>query len=221
MREAFHDQLEHITDKLVGMTRKCGEQMSSATVALLEADIHRADMTIAGDASVNRDQLEIDEQVLELIATQAPVAGDLREVMSALRNTTTLERMGDLAVHVAKVARMRYPDVAVPDEFRTTFSEMGRVAEAMATKAGQVLRSRDLAVADELENDDDQMDQLHRSLFLVLLDTDWKSSVEVPIDIALLGRYYERFADHAVHVAVNVRYLVTGEVEWAGKAPNH
>lgn len=221
MREAFHDQLEHITDKLVGMTRKCGEQMSSATVALLEADIHRADMTIAGDASINRDQLEIDEQVLELIATQAPVAGDLREVMSALRNTTTLERMGDLAVHVAKVARMRYPDVAVPEEFRTTFSEMGRVAEAMATKAGQVLRTRDLAVAEELENDDDQMDRLHRSLFLVLLDTDWESSVEVPIDVALLGRYYERFADHAVHVAVNVRYLVTGEVEWAGKAPNH
>lgn len=221
MREAFHDQLEHITDKLVGMTRKCGEQMSSATAALLEADIHRANMTIAGDASINRDQLEIDEQVLELIATQAPVAGDLREVMSALRNTTTLERMGDLAVHVAKVARMRYPDVAVPEQFRATFSEMGSVAEAMAIKAGQVLRTRDLAVAEELENDDDQMDRLHRSLFLVLLETDWKSSVEVPIDIALLGRYYERFSDHAVHVAVNVRYLVTGEVEWAGKAPNH
>lgn len=221
MREAFHDQLEHITDKLVGMTRKCGEQMKSATAALLEADIHRADMTIAGDASINRDQLEVDEQVLELIATQAPVAGDLREVMSALRNTTTLERMGDLAVHVAKVARMRYPDVAVPQEFRETFAEMGRVAEAMATKAGQVLRTRDLAVADELESDDDQMDQLHRSLFLVLLDTDWSSSVEVPIDIALLGRYYERFSDHAVHVAVNVRYLITGQVEWAGKAPGH
>ncbi|HEX6194955.1 MAG TPA: phosphate signaling complex protein PhoU [Jiangellaceae bacterium] len=221
MREAFHDQLEHITDKLVGMTFKCGEQMKSATAALLEADIHRADMTIAGDASINRDQLEIDEQVLELIATQAPVAGDLREVMSALRSTTTLERMGDLAVHVAKVARMRYPDSAVPEEFRETFAEMGRVAEAMANKAGQVLRTRDLAVADELESDDDQMDRLHRSLFLVLLDTDWKSSVEVPIDIALLGRYYERFADHAVHVAVNVRYLITGEVEWAGKAPNH
>ncbi len=203
------------------MTRKCGEQMSSATVALLEADIHRANMTIAGDASINRDQLEIDEQVLELIATQAPVAGDLREVMSALRSTTTLERMGDLAVHVAKVARMRYPDSAVPEEFRETFAEMGRVAEAMANKAGVVLRTRDLAVADELEGDDDQMDRLHRSLFLVLLDTDWKSSVEVPIDIALLGRYYERFADHAVHVAVNVRYLITGEVEWAGKAPNH
>ena len=221
MREAFHDQLEHITDKLVGMTRKCGEQMNSATIALLEADIHRADMTIAGDASINRDQLEVDEQVLELIATQAPVAGDLRAVMSALRNTTTLERMGDLAVHVAKVARMRYPDIAVPEEFRVTFAEMGRVAEAMATKAGQVLRTRDLEVADELESDDDQMDRLHRSLFLVLLDTDWRTSVEVPIDIALLGRYYERFADHAVHVAVNVRYLVTGEVEWAGNAPGH
>jgi phosphate transport system protein len=221
MREAFHDQLEQINERLVGMTRKVGEQMKSATTALLEADIHRADATIAGDASINRDQLEIDEQVLELMATQAPVAGDLRVVLSALRNTTTIERMGDLAVHVAKVARMRYPEIAVPEEFRSTFAEMGEVAEKMATKAGKVLRRRDLEAADELPTDDDEMDRLHRSLFLVLLDTEWASSVEVAIDVALLGRYYERFADHAVHVAVNVRYLVTGEVEWAGSAPNH
>jgi phosphate transport system protein len=221
MREAFHDQLEHVSDRLVGMTRKVGEQITSATTALLEADIHRADTTIAGDAAVNRDQLEIDEQLLELMATQAPVAGDLRAVLSALRNTADLERMGDLAVHVAKIARMRYPDVAVPDEFRSTFSDMGRVAEAMAIKAGSVLRKRDLETADQLARDDDEMDRLHRSLFLVLLDKDWDRSVEVAIDIALLGRYYERFADHAVHVAVNVRYLVTGEVEWAGTSAGH
>src|SRR5690606_15928072 len=136
MRETFHEQLEHIGDRLVGMTRKAGEQISAATSALLDADVMLADQTVAADASLNRDQLEIDEQVLELIATQAPVASDLRAVLSALRNTADLERMGDLAVHVAKIARMRYPEVAVPDEFRSTFREMGKVAEAMAYKAG-------------------------------------------------------------------------------------
>jgi phosphate transport system protein len=221
MREAFHEQLDEVTGRLVGMTRKAGEQIKAATTALLEADIQLADQTVAGDASINRDHLEIDEQVLELMARQAPVARDLRAVLSAMRTTSDIERMGDLAVHVAKIARMRYPDIAVPEEFRGTFRDMSDTAEAMAHKAGTVLRSRDLDAAAELASDDDEMDRLHRSLFRVMFDSSWNRSVEVAVDIALLGRYYERFADHAVHIAVNVRYLVTGEVEWADSSPGH
>jgi phosphate transport system protein len=129
--------------------------------------------------------------------------------------------MGDLAVHVAKVARMRYPEVAVPEEFRTTFKDMGQTAEAMAAKAGSVLRLRDLEAAVELATDDDEMDRLHRSLFVVMFDDSWSRGVEVAVDVALLGRYYERFADHAVNIAANVRYMVTGEVEWSASAPGH
>jgi phosphate transport system protein len=221
MRELFQEQLDEITGRLVGMTRKAGEQITNATKALLEADIHIADQTVAADASINRDQLEIDEQVLELMALQAPVARDLRTALSAMRNTADLERMGDLAVHVAKIARMRYPEVAVPEEFHATFRDMGSTAAAMVHKAGTVLRLRDLDVAAELATDDDEMDRLHRSLFLVMFDQDWRRDVEVAVDVALLGRYYERFADHAVHIAVNVRYLVTGEVEWADSSPGH
>jgi phosphate transport system protein len=221
MREHFQEQLDEITGRLVGMTRKAGEQINAATTALLEADIQLADQTVAADASINRDQLEIDEQVLELMALQAPVARDLRATLSAMRNTADLERMGDLAVHVAKIARMRYPQVAIPEEFRATFRDMGKTAEAMANKAGSVLRLRDLDAAAELAKDDDEMDRLHRSLFRVMFDRDWDRGVEVAVDIALLGRYYERFADHAVHIAVNVRYLVTGEVEWADSSPGH
>ncbi|HEX6326965.1 MAG TPA: phosphate signaling complex protein PhoU [Jiangellaceae bacterium] len=221
MREAFHEQLDEVTGRLVGMTRKAGEQIKVATTALLEADIQLADQTVAGDASINRDQLEVDERVLGMIARQAPVAQDLRAVLSAMRSTSDIERMGDLAVHVAKIARMRYPDTAVPEEFRATFHKMGDTAEAMALKAGAVLRTRDLDAADELATDDDEMDRLHRSLFQVMFDSGWNRSVEVAVDIALLGRYYERFADHAVHIAVNVRYLVTGELEWADSTPGH
>ncbi|HET6729901.1 MAG TPA: phosphate signaling complex protein PhoU [Jiangellaceae bacterium] len=219
MRQAYQEQLEDVTSRLIGMTRKAGEQIRTATAALLEADIQLADRTVAADVDLNRDQLEIEELILELVATQAPVAGDLRAVLSAQRSSSDIERMGDLAVHVAKVARMRYPEVAVPDEFRTTFKDMGRTAEAMAAKAGAVLATRDLEGAAELASDDDEMDRLHRSLFVVIFDDDWTRGVEVAVDVALLGRYYERFADHAVNVAANVRYMVTGEVEWSADGP--
>jgi len=219
MRQAYQERLEDVTSRLIGMTRKAGEQIRSATAALLEADIQLADRTVAADVGLNRDQLEIEELILELVATQAPVAGDLRAILSAQRSSSDIERMGDLAVHVAKVARMRYPEVAVPDEFRTTFKDMGRTAEAMAAKAGAVLATRDLEGAAELASDDDEMDRLHRSLFVVIFDDDWTRGVEVAVDVALLGRYYERFADHAVNVAANVRYMVTGEVEWSADGP--
>ncbi len=221
MRQAYQEQLDDVTSRLIGMTRKAGEQIRTATTALLEADIQLADRTVAADVSLNRDQLEIVERILELVARQAPVAGDLRAVLSAQRSSSDIERMGDLAVHVAKVARMRYPDVAIPEEFRTTFKDMGRTAEAMATKAGAVLGTRDLEGAAEMAGDDDEMDRLHRSLFIVIFDDDWTRGVEVAVDVALLGRYYERFADHAVNVAANVRYLVTGEVEWSTDGPPH
>jgi phosphate transport system protein len=221
MREAFTERLEGITSQLIDMTRKAGDQIRAATTALLDADIQLADRTVAADAELNRDQLEVDERVLELMATQAPVAGDLRTMLAAQRSASDLERMGDLAVHVAKVARMRYPEVAVPEEFRTTFKNMGQTAEAMAAKAGSVLRLRDLEAAVELATDDDEMDRLHRSLFVVMFDDSWSRSVEVAVDVALLGRYYERFADHAVNIAANVRYMVTGEVEWSASGPGH
>lgn len=211
MRAAYREQLDAITGRLIGMTRKAGEHMRWSTKALLGADLSLAERVVSADPSINRDQFEIDEHVIELMATQSPVASDLRFVTSALRITADIERMGDLAVHVAKIARMRYPDHAVPEELRSTFASMGTTAETMADKASMVLRTQDLESAAELALDDNEMDQLHRSLFLTLLDEDWDRGVEAAVDIALLGRYYERFADHAVEIAANVRYLVTGE----------
>jgi phosphate transport system protein len=213
MRDAYHEQLDAMNGRLVGMTRKAGEQMELATKALLGADLDAAEKTVAGDTVINRDQVEVDEQIIEVMATQGPVAGDLRVVTAALRITADIERMGDLAVHIAKIARMRYPDHAVPEELRGTFTSMGTTAVEMAAKAGRVIKTRDLESAAELALDDNEMDRLHRSLFLVLLDDDWDRGVEAAVDIALLGRYYERFADHAVEIAGDVRYLVTGELQ--------
>jgi phosphate transport system protein len=120
--------------------------------------------------------------------------------------------MGDLALHIAKIARMRYPSSAVPAELRATIREMGQVAERIAGKTGDVIAGKDTALAEELESDDDTMDALHRRLFSILLSDDWAHGMEPAIDITLIGRYYERFADHAVSVARRVIYLVTGEM---------
>ena len=121
-----------------------------------------------------------------------------------------LERMGDMAHHVAKITRLRHPGAAVPAELLLTIEEMGKTAKLIADKAGSVINSRDIDKALELERDDDEMDRLHRKLFTTLLDDSWSHGVESAIDITLIGRYYERFADHAVSVARRVHFLVTG-----------
>ncbi|MFI9594331.1 phosphate signaling complex protein PhoU [Nonomuraea sp. NPDC052265] len=210
MRDAYHEELDLLTGKLVEMTRLVRSAISRATTALLDADLQLAESVISRDQEVNAIFADIETSIFELMARQQPVAVDLRMVITALRMGTDLERMGDLAVHVAKVARLRHPDSAIPPETRSTIVEMGQIAENLVTKAGSCVASRDVESALELEQDDDAMDRLHRRLFRNILAKDWQHGVEPAIDITLIGRYYERYADHAVRVARDVVYLVTG-----------
>ena len=166
---------------------------------------------IARDAEIDSIYRQVEERVADLLARQAPVASDLRAVITALHVAADLERMGDLADHVAKTALRRHPSPAVPAELRGVFTEMADVADRIAHKIGSVLSKPDAALAAELERDDDAMDDLHRDLFAVLLSDDWPYGVETGIDGALLGRFYERYADHAVNAGQRVVYLVTGE----------
>ncbi len=223
MRNAFDGELKAIGDELIAMTQQVGFAMSRATTALLEADLTLAESVIESDRGVDKRRDELDEKAFEILLRQQPVVGtDLRVVITSLRMSADLERMGDLALHVAKVARMRYPRSAVPDELVATMLEMGQVAQRIVTKAGSVIASRDVDVALELELDDDEMDRLHVQLFRHLLDKNWSFGTECAVDITLLGRYYERFADHAVSVARRVVYLATGEfpTSSSGGAPD-
>ncbi|WP_424529012.1 phosphate signaling complex protein PhoU [Sphaerisporangium viridialbum] len=210
MRDAFHDELNALTDRLVEMTSLVRSAISRATTALLDADLQLAESVISQDEEVNRLYAEIESSIFELLATQQPVAVDLRIAITALRMGGDLERMGDLAEHVAKIARMRHPDSAIPAEVRDTILEMGQIAERLVTKTGSCIATHDVELAKELDDDDDAMDRLHRRLFRVLLSKDWAYGIEPAIDITLTGRYYERYADHAVRVARDVVYLVTG-----------
>lgn len=212
MRDTFHDELDQIGRALVDMSQLVGTAMRRATAALLDADVSLAESVIAGDAQVDALYRAVEERAMDLLARQQPVAGDLRIIVTSLRMVADLERMGDMALHVAKIARMRYPAPAVPPELHGTIREMGEVAGAIVSKAGEVIDGRNVAQALELESDDDAMDALHRALFTTLLSDDWPHGVEPAIDVTLVGRYYERFADHAVSVARRVVYLVTGEM---------
>src|SRR5664280_1348475 len=196
---------------LVDMTNLVGSAMNRATTALLDGDLALAESVISHDEAIDQLYREIEERSLELLARQQPVAGDLRVLITGLRMVADLERMGDLAVHVAKVARRRYPQSAIPAELRATMLEMGQVAQRIVTKAGSVIASRDLDMAAELEKDDDVMDSLHRQVFAELLDGEWQHGMECAIDVTLVGRYFERFADHAVSVTRRVVFIVTGQ----------
>ncbi len=212
MRDAYHEELDRISGSLVEMANMAGSAMSKATTALLDADLTMAEMVITADDAIDQVYRSTEERAFDLLARQQPVASDLRILVTSLRMVADLERMGDNAVHIAKIARRRYPGSAVPPELRSTVLKMGHAAEEIVAKAGSVIAGRDIAMAMELERDDDVMDDLHRNLLTKILDDDaWSGGIEAAIDLTLAGRYYERFADHAVSVARRVVYLVTGE----------
>ena len=211
MRDAFHEELDAIQATLVTMGEMVSTAMSRSSEALLKADVKLAEQVISEDEKLDTIQHDLEARAINLMARQQPVAQDLRILVTSLRMSADLERMGDLCHHIAKLARMRYPEVAVPAELVKTIEDMGTTAVKIIEKSTRVIKTQDLQAAIELETDDDEMDKLHRALFVALLDDSWSHGIETAIDMTLLGRYYERCADHAVSIARRVYFLVKGE----------
>lgn len=211
MRDLYHDQLDSVIADLVTMTHSVRDATRRATEALLTANAEVAESVISDDVKIDDWRTSIEDRSFGLLARQQPVAGDLRMLVAALRMVADLERMGDLAVHIAKVARLRYPDHALPSTAEPIIREMAEVAEIMVTSVSQIVANQDVAAAADLEREDEVMDRLRRAGFRTLLSDSWEHGVEPAIDVALLGRYYERIADHSVSMARRVVYLVTGE----------
>jgi phosphate transport system protein len=210
MRDIYHDELDDVGRTLVTMARLVGVAMERATDVLLDGDLSGAENVISSDPTVDALREETERRCFEMIARQQPVAKDLRVLITSLYLVQDLERMGDLAIHIAKVARLRYPELAVPDELRDVISQMGAVAQSLVLKVVDVIEGRDIELAQAIEAEDDSMDALHRKLFTLLLSPNWSHGTEAAIDMTLLGRYYERYADHAVAVARRVIFIVTG-----------
>ena len=211
IRSIFQNELDGISQSLVELAEMAMVSMSKATLAVLNSDLKLAEEVIADDLKIDELQHEIDDRIIDIIARQQPVASDLRALVTALRMGSDLERMGDLAEHVAKLARRRHPECAVPAELIATVTAMGEAAEKITKKTSAVISTRDTELALQVDKDDDVMDRLHRELIAILIKPTWGHGIETAIDLTLLGRYYERFADHAVSVSRRVYFLVTGK----------
>ncbi|MEE4023508.1 phosphate signaling complex protein PhoU [Gordonia sp. PKS22-38] len=211
MRTAYHEQLDALNTILGEMCELAGTTMARSTQALLQADLAIAEEVITENDKMHDLSARAEEQAFALLALQAPVAGDLRGIVSGFQIVADADRMGALALHVAKVARRRHPAKALPEEVNGYFAEMGRLAVQLAETAREVLNTQNPKDALRLQEDDDAMDDLHRHLFTVLMDRDWGHGVAAAVDVTLLGRYYERFADHAVLIGRRVVFQATGQ----------
>jgi len=211
MRDEYRADLVEVNRMLVSMAESVRMAMRRATNALLNADQTDAEEVIARDAEIDVLYRLVEDKVYDLLARQAPVASDLRVVFTAIHVAADLERMGDLSEHVARTALRRVPVCAVPEVLTGIFEDMGTVADRIAEKITVAISTSDIVVAAQLDRDDDAMDQLHRQLFEQMFDPKWSEGTEAAVDSALLGRYYERYADHAVNAGRHVVFLVTGE----------
>ncbi len=211
IRSVFQDELDGVSQTLFDLSVMVSDSMAKATRAIMEKNLQIAEEVISYDEKIDTVQHDLDARIIDIIARQQPVASDLRALVTALRMSADLERMGDLAHHVAKVVRLRHPAPAVPDAVVNLIEAMGVAAEKIATKTGVVISTRDTVMAAQVEKDDDEMDLLHRRLISALIAPTWEHGVETAIDLTLLGRYYERYADHAVSVSRRVIFLVTGK----------
>jgi len=210
MRTAYHEQLKGLGARLAEMCGLAAKALEDATQALLEADLSLAEQVIASHEHIAVMSRQAEETALRLLALQQPVAGDLRRVVCAIHMGADIERMGALAVHVAGISRLRHPDCALPDDVRASFTEMGAGAVLLARTAREVLLSSDPEKASQMHKLDDAVDAEHRHLFTLLMDHKWQDGVCSAVDVALLGRYYERFADHAVEIGRRVVFEATG-----------
>ena len=211
MREVFQKELLEVRERLVEIAELVAISIDNATRAFNESNVSLAETVIADDPKIDVAAAELDELAINILARQQPVARDLRVVVSALRISASLERMGDLSEHIAQLARYRFPDKVVPKGLRGTFREMGALDVEIARKLVQLLQTEDVTIAEQIRNEDDKIDALHLSVFDKVLGETWKGEAVDTVDATLASRYHERFADHAVLISKKVQYLATGD----------
>jgi phosphate transport system protein len=210
MRESFRAELDSLIRDLARAARLAAQMMANASSSLNQADLALADLVLSSEGEVKVLCDDMDQRCVKLLVLQAPVATDLRVVVAAMHAVGDVERMCNLAQHIAKIARMKHPSVPIPDDVRPVFARMGMLATSLAQDAATAIEGQDPLSAQRLAQADDEVDALRRRIFQILFAENWTHGVEPAVDAALIGRYYERFADHAVAIARQVSFLVTG-----------
>ncbi|MEN9707441.1 MAG: hypothetical protein RIS31_1007 [Actinomycetota bacterium] len=210
MREVFQTELKEVQDRLVEIAGDATRIMEQASAAFVNSDVILAEQALASADAIHEKALSLDESVIRILARQSPVARDLRILVSALRISASLERMGALAGHIAQIARFRYPGSAIPTALRPTFEEMGKLDLQLGKKVVNLLQNTDVDLAKEIQAEDARVDELHRQVFDIVLSDEWEENAMFTVDVTLASRYHERFADHVVDISAKVSYLTTG-----------
>jgi phosphate transport system protein len=211
MHGIFQNALADVQGRLINLAENAESIMDKASRAFLNSDVTLADEALALAETNESKALDLDELVIKVLATQSPVARDLRILVSALRMSASLERMGSLSSHIAAIARYRYPGSAIPASLRQTFEDMARIDLELVGKAIKLLQNTDLDLVREIQARDEAVDRLHRKVFDVVLSPEWKENAMYTVDVTLASRYFERFADHVVDISSKVSFLQTGE----------
>lgn len=219
VRKVFQAELHQVGEELIQIATLVQQALGSARTAFLDADIQVAEEVISNDARIDFLQNDLDERSIDILALQSPVASDLRMIVGALRMSASLERMGDLARHLAQLARLRFPEPVLPEAMRGHFEEMFDIDARLVERVISVLEDRDISEADQIFALKSELNLKHQQVFEMLADPDWDSSVPTAVDVTLASRYLERFGDHGVSVARKVSYLVTGD--WAPATDSH
>ncbi len=207
MREVFQQELREVQDRLVQIAELVETAIQQATIAFGSSDVALAEQVLDNGE-------QVDQLASDILARQQPVASDLRLMVGALRMSASLERMADLAQHIAQLARYRYPESAIPEGLRKTFAKMGAVDVKMAGLLVALLRDQDAKVIDKIRDLDDDLDELHAKVFEKVLSQ--KVQVDGPtgvVDATLASRYHERFGDHAVDITKQMNFFLNGELQ--------
>lgn len=210
MRTAYRSDLDEFAQDLIAMCDTVREAMAKASSSLLSASLQEAEDALSMMDPLEEIRQRCKERSVQLLALEAPVASDLRQVISSIYIVEDFDRMAALSMHIAKSARRRHPDLVIPEEFLEEFSRMASLVDAMCGKARELLVNPDADVALGLATDDDQVDILNDELLSRLTRRNDEFPTRQAVDTALLLRFYERWADHCVNVSSRIVFLITG-----------
>jgi len=213
MREVFQQELREVQERLVKIAELVEEAIENATAAFGNSDVALAERVLDGADEIDVLAAELDQLTIDILARQQPVASDLRLMVGALRMSASLERMGDLAQHIAQLARYRYPESAIPKGLKKIFVRMGALDVEMASKIVELLSTQESRVIAEVRDLDDDLDELHAKVFEKVLSDKLAANPMGAVDATLASRYHERFGDHAVSIAKQVQFFLSGTLD--------
>ena len=223
LRKSFHTELAEVHAELMRVGAQVIEAIPRATRILLDMDLEGADYMIQGDDEIDARCIDVEEHCYRILALQAPVASDLRAVITALKMTAELERSGDLTVNICKAARRIYGHEMNP-KLRGIISKMSEQAQQLFANAMEAYDESDPAKAAALDDMDNFLDGLQRQFIQVIFESHAAGSIDlqVAVQLGVVARFYERIGDHAVNIGEKVRYIVTGWLpEHSGAARHH